>query len=161
VACHPCRAAQGPRVPDCRPVAPERAREIGSIHDPHTVYALLSPQSFSLRRERAWLLLLSANYLLVNEGRIGDGTVDEVEIDLDWALACVKRPHTPFAVLAHNHPNGHAWPSVDDENLTRSMQRSARRQGIDLLDHVVLGRDQYFSFREGALWQVTRTRTKS
>jgi DNA repair protein RadC len=60
-------------------------------------------------------------------------------------------------VLAHNHPNGHAWPSDDDANLTRSMGRAAHRQGVALLDHVVLGRDQYYSFKEGQLWQVTRT----
>jgi DNA repair protein RadC len=154
-------APSGPLVPDCHPVAASEAARIGTIHDPHTVYALLSRQSWNLRVERAWLLLLSPSYHLVNEGRIGQGDHQSVEVDLDWSLACVRSSHTPFAILAHNHPDGRAWPSDDDASLTRSMQASARRQGVELLDHVVLGRDQYFSFREANLWQVTRTKTRS
>jgi DNA repair protein RadC len=155
-------APSGPQVPDCRTMPAGESRRVGTIHDPHTVYAYLAPKSVRLKYERAWLLLLSPEYYLVNEGQIGQGDVRSVEVDLDWALACVRKPNTPYAVLAHNHPNGQAWPSEDDANLTRSMQQAARRQGVTLLDHVVLGRDQYFSFREANLWQVTRTnKTKS
>ena len=132
---------------------------MGTIHSPHTVYGYLGPESWRLRRERAWLLLLSPRYELLSRGVIGEGVSDEVEVDLDWALACVRLPDTPYAVLAHNHPNGAAWPSEADVDLTRSMAKAARRAGVELLDHVVLGRDQNFSFRERQLWQVSRTRT--
>jgi DNA repair protein RadC len=146
-------------VPDCRRLPAAESRAVGTITNPHDVYAFLSPKSWRMKHERAWLLLLSSGYHLVNVGEIGRGGPREVEVDLDWALACVRVPETPYAVLAHNHPNGAAWPSVEDVHLTRAMQRAAARQRVHLLDHVVLGRDQYFSFQEGRLWQVTKTRS--
>jgi DNA repair protein RadC len=145
--------------PDCRAVPRGEARRLGTVHSPHIVYRHLCRKTWNLKHERAWLLLLSRDYYLASEGQIGRGTHNEVEIDLDWALACVRLPETPYAILAHNHPNGLAWPSVDDENLTRAMGRAAGRQGVQLLDHVVIGRDQYFSFQEGELWQANRTRS--
>jgi DNA repair protein RadC len=146
-------------MPECRRVPEDERRRVGTIHDPHTVFSLLGPKASRLKCERAWLLLLDHHYFLASEGVIGEGKRDEVEVDLDWALACVRLPETPYCVLAHNHPNGQAWPSVDDENLTRALGRVAARQRVTLLDHVVLGRNQYFSFAEGQLWQVTKTRS--
>lgn len=162
MGCHPCRAAQGPTLPDCRTISATERRRAGTIHSAHSVYAYLAPQSLPLKRERAWLLLLSSSYELVSVGVIGEGVRDAVEVDLDWALSCVRRPDTPYCVLVHNHPNGSAWPSTDDADLTQQMTRAARAADTLLLDHVVLGRDQYFSFRERVLWQVTATaKTKS
>jgi DNA repair protein RadC len=146
-------------VPDCRRLPAAESRAVGTLTNPHDVYAFLSPKSWRMKHERAWLLLLSNGYYLVNVGEIGQGGPRDVEIDLDWALSCVRLPETPYAVLGHNHPNGAAWPSDADVHLTRAMQRAAARQRVHLLDHVVLGRDQYFSFQEGRLWQVTTTRS--
>jgi DNA repair protein RadC len=138
--------AVGPLVPICTTVAPSRAAAIGPVDSPNVVYAILSPRSLRLTKERAWMLLLGPSKLLVVESEIGRGVVDEVEIDLDWALACVRRPGTPYCVLAHNHPSGSAWPSWQDVRLTREMGRAAWSQGIELLDHVILGRGEFYSF---------------
>lgn len=144
----------GPTLPDCRRIDPRESMALGPLRSPHDVYALLAPSSTRLRYERAWLLLLTPAYRLASEGIVGNGTRYEVAIDLRWALRCVRLPGTPFCVLAHNHPNGSAWPSVADADLTREMRAAARAEGVELLDHVVLGRGEYFSFREAALWRT-------
>jgi DNA repair protein RadC len=78
-----------------------------------------------------------------------------VEIDLDWALACARTPErTPYAILAHNHPSGSAWPSEADARLTGEMGGAAARQGLELLDHVVLGRGEIFSFHLRQLLRI-------
>lgn len=145
--------------PECRRLGPRERAELGTFHDPHSVYAYMVRKTWRLRHERAWLLLLGRDYRLWSEGQIGEGVSNTVEVDLDWSLACVRLPETPFAVLVHNHPNGQAWPSQDDAHLTGAMGRAASRQGVALLDHVVMGRDQYFSFQERQLWAVTKTRS--
>lgn len=136
----------GPLVPVCTPVSAARADAIGPVDSPAVVYELLSPRSLRLTRERAWLLLLSSRKALLVESEVGRGTESDVEIDLDWALACVRRPETRYCILAHNHPTGSAWPSWQDARLTREMGRAAWAQGVELLDHVILGRGEYFSF---------------
>ena len=133
-------------MPICTPVSAARAAQIGPVDGPDVVYAVLSPRSARLTKERAWMLLLTRDKWLAVDSEIGRGIDDEVEIDLDWALSCVRRPETPYCVLAHNHPSGSAWPSWQDARLTREMGRAAWAQGVELLDHVVLGRGEFFSF---------------
>ncbi|MGE0033378.1 MAG: JAB domain-containing protein, partial [Pseudothermotoga sp.] len=46
-----------------------------------------------------------------------------------------------------NHPSGDPSPSRDDERVTLSMAEAGKILGIKLVDHVIVGRDNYYSFR--------------
>lgn len=54
-------------------------------------------------------------------------------------------------ILAHNHPSGDPTPSEEDLAITRRLVESGRLLGIELLDHVVVARDAYASFKERRL----------
>ena len=54
-------------------------------------------------------------------------------------------------ILAHNHPSGDPTPSEEDLAITRRIQESGRLLGIELLDHVIVARDSYTSFKERRL----------
>ncbi len=54
-------------------------------------------------------------------------------------------------VLAHNHPSGDPTPSEEDLAITRRLHDAGRLLGIELVDHVVVARDAYASFRERKL----------
>ena len=54
-------------------------------------------------------------------------------------------------ILAHNHPSGDPTPSEEDRAITRRIQEAGRLLGIELLDHVVVARDTYASFKERRL----------
>lgn len=54
-------------------------------------------------------------------------------------------------VLVHNHPSGNVRPSAEDMAFTGRIVDAARLLGIDLLDHLIVGRRAFFSFREGGL----------
>jgi len=54
-------------------------------------------------------------------------------------------------VLAHNHPSGDPTPSEEDMAITRRLQEAGRLLGIELVDHVVVARESYASFRERRL----------
>lgn len=49
-------------------------------------------------------------------------------------------------VVAHNHPSGDPTPSAEDRRMTDRLRQVGELVGIELLDHVVLGEDSYFSF---------------
>lgn len=134
-------------MPTCQPVDPAFARALGPVQSPVVVYELLAPDFLPLKNERAWMLLLDGAKFLQVKSTIARGQRTEVEIDLDWSLACVRSPATRYAILAHNHPPGYpAWPSWADARLTRDMGRAAALQGVELLDHVILARGEFFSF---------------
>lgn len=54
-------------------------------------------------------------------------------------------------ILAHNHPSGDPTPSEEDLAITRRLGEAGRLLGIDVLDHVIVARDSYASFKERRL----------
>ena len=54
-------------------------------------------------------------------------------------------------ILAHNHPSGCLEPSPEDLEFTQSVQRAGALMGIELYDHLIVGRDGYTSLRERGL----------
>jgi DNA repair protein RadC len=54
-------------------------------------------------------------------------------------------------ILAHNHPSGDPQPSHADQRLTQRLKEAGQILEISLTDHVIVGKDRHFSFREGGL----------
>ena len=54
-------------------------------------------------------------------------------------------------ILAHNHPSGDPTPSQDDISITRRLAEAGSILGIEILDHVVVGYNNYTSFKEKGL----------
>jgi DNA repair protein RadC len=54
-------------------------------------------------------------------------------------------------IIAHNHPSGDPTPSEEDLAITRRLIEAGRILGIEMLDHVVVARDAYTSFKERKL----------
>jgi DNA repair protein RadC len=51
-------------------------------------------------------------------------------------------------MVAHNHPSGDPKPSIEDEEVTRQLLRSGKVLGIPMIDHVIIGDGNYYSFLE-------------
>ena len=57
----------------------------------------------------------------------------------------------PKIFIAHNHPSGDPTPSHQDIDATEKIAQAAKLLGIELLDHVVIGRRRYASLAERGL----------
>jgi len=55
-------------------------------------------------------------------------------------------------ILVHNHPSDDPEPSDDDLTLTRRLKDAGRLMGIEVLDHIIITRNGYTSFKEKGLW---------
>ena len=51
-------------------------------------------------------------------------------------------------IAVHNHPSGNVKPSKEDINLTERLEASGALLGIQMLDHIIIGDDKYYSFKE-------------
>lgn len=51
-------------------------------------------------------------------------------------------------ICIHNHPSGDATPSNEDINVTRNLKQIGNLHGINLIDHIIIGKDNYYSFYE-------------
>jgi DNA repair protein RadC len=54
-------------------------------------------------------------------------------------------------ILVHNHPSGDPAPSPDDVEITTRLTKVGELVGIEVLDHVILAQERYFSFREAGM----------
>jgi DNA repair protein RadC len=53
-----------------------------------------------------------------------------------------------YLILIHNHPSGDPKPSIEDEEVTRLLLRSGKVLGVPMIDHVIIGDGNYYSFLE-------------
>lgn len=54
-------------------------------------------------------------------------------------------------ILMHNHPSGDPEPSSEDKAITRRLQEAGDIMGIKVLDHIIIGDDNYLSFVQAGL----------
>lgn len=51
-------------------------------------------------------------------------------------------------IISHNHPSGNPYPSVEDRGITARLVEAGSSLGIKVLDHIITGRNSYYSFKE-------------
>jgi len=98
--------------------------------------------------EEFWALLLNTKNRLIGKSLISRGSIAECPV----VPADVFRPVITFAasslVIIHNHPSGDTKPSPEDRALTARLRRAGHLLGIRLLDHCIVGKTGYYSFRD-------------
>jgi DNA repair protein RadC len=66
----------------------------------------------------------------------------------------VVRHSVAAVIYIHNHPSGDPAPSTEDRDCTSRLCEAGKILGIRVLDHIILGEDDYFSFADSGLLQV-------
>lgn len=98
----------------------------------------------------AAVLLNSKNRIIgfeiISHGSINSSVVHPREV---FNSAIVN--HAAGIIAAHNHPSGNPTPSKEDKDLTNNLAESGKMIGIPLLDHIIVGHNCYFSFKEHCL----------
>ena len=76
------------------------------------------------------------------------GTLSSVEIHPREVFQPAVRHGAHSMMIAHNHPSGDPRPSRADYMLTQWLLRSAEVMGIDIEDHIIVGKERYISMQE-------------
>ena len=82
---------------------------------------------------------------------IHEGTVDKAVIYPRRIVERALAHHASGLLLIHNHPSGHTQPSEEDRKITRTIREATRTMDIRVLDHIIVSKDDYFSFLENDL----------
>lgn len=84
---------------------------------------------------------------------VSSGTIDQVWISSRALMSlCIELKASTF-ILAHNHTNGCAWPSFEDIESTRSVERASDVLGFHFLDHFVVADGACVSMRSGGCFR--------
>lgn len=82
---------------------------------------------------------------------ISRGTVNSSLVSPRDLILAAFRHRAVYMILVHNHPSGNPEPSKDDLLFTKRVWEAGALVDIPLLDHIVIGDQQYFSFRQEGL----------
>lgn len=93
------------------------------------------------------LFLNSRNRLLALES-IQKGTVNKSSIYPRKIVERALYHHAVSVIVAHNHPGESLKPSADDRKVTQALAEALKTVEITLLDHIIIGGQGYFSFKE-------------
>lgn len=99
-------------------------------------------------QEHLMAIYLNNHNQIVDERVISIGTNNRSIASPSDILRYAVRCNASSIIVAHNHPSGSVAPSGNDRDFTRDLMECCKLFEIVLLDHVVVGRDTYYSFRE-------------
>lgn len=107
--------------------------------------------------EQFRVLFLDKNYQLIRDQELQQGTVDYVSLYIREVIKICLDLHATSIILVHNHPSGDTTPSRADLLTTRTLLVAAKQVEIELLDHIIIGKHGFYSFRREGLFDVQKT----
>jgi DNA repair protein RadC len=140
------------RNPERFAVASALSKRIGPIANSDKVAEVMGPIADRADQEIAWMMLLDTHGLLRRIDPFARGARDRVGVPLVDALRSAIHEGTRYTILVHNHPSGVALPSSADASLTWDVANACWTVELLLLDHVIMGFREFYSFRETARW---------
>lgn len=121
------------------------------VRSPADVAALLMVEMGPLEQEQLRVLLLDTRHQVVRAVIVYQGNVSTSVVRVGELFREAVRENCPALVVAHNHPSGDPTPSAEDVAVTREIVQAGRLLSIEVLDHLVIGRQRYVSMREQGL----------
>ena len=118
------------------------------IKESSDVYNIFLPDLGDLSYEEFWILLLNHANKVVAKVKIASGGVHQTIVDVKLLFKYALDRLATGIILCHNHPSGNLFPSAADKLLTNKIVDGAKFLDIRILDHVIIGRDEYFSFAD-------------
>lgn len=93
-------------------------------------------------------LSLDGGHRLIAQRTITIGTLDTVLAHPREVFSDPIVDRAASIIVAHNHPSGEVTPSDKDRTLTQQLVAAGQLLGIPLLDHIIVGKHEHFSFRQ-------------
>ena len=104
-----------------------------------------------IEHEQFWVLLLNPVNKVIKLVKISDGGINGTSADPKRIFKIALENNATAIMLCHNHPSGNVAPSEADIAITNSMANGGKILEIKILDHIVVGIDNYFSFADSGL----------
>ncbi len=137
-----------------RKSAVDRVAELCTIRSTADARDYLMPRFLYERDELALLLCLDSQKRVIQCVELSRGVVNSVSIDVRRILEIALKQRACSLILAHNHPDGPARNSREDDQVTSQLFQSLRTVRIELTDHLIFARDGVFSYRDSGALQI-------
>lgn len=119
-----------------------------TIRTPKDVFDFLEPELRYQTKEHFICLFLNTKNRLICKETVSIGSLNAAIVHpREIFRAAIKRCSASL-ICAHNHPSGDATPSTEDLILTKRLREAGEIIGIEVLDHVIIGGNRFYSLKE-------------
>ena len=112
---------------------------------------ILMPRMRSLKKEVFRALLLNSQNRVIEIIEIEEGTVNQAHPIIREVFQKALEHFAVSIICLHNHPSGDPQPSQEDKELTRRLIAAGEMLEVKVLDHLIFGKNTYFSFVDKGL----------
>lgn len=116
------------------------------ILSPQEVFQLLKPKLSHHKKEHFILISFDTRNTLLSIDTISIGTLNASLVHPRELFEIAIRHHAASVIIAHNHPSGDPDPSDEDIRVTAKLTEAGKLLGIQVLDHIIVGNDRFYSF---------------
>ena len=124
-----------------------RSREM-TLESPSSVAAYYMEELRHEEKEKLLLCMFDSKCNLLGDEILSVGTVSSSLISPREIFRRSLAEQAVSIILLHNHPSGMPYPSAQDKIVTRQVKECGDMIGVHLSDHIIIGDNQYFSFKE-------------
>jgi len=121
------------------------------IKNPEAVVKAIRASVQDKAKEHFKLILLNSRNRVIGISTISIGTLTTSLVHPREVFKEAIMHSAASVVLAHNHPSGDPDPSEDDLKITKKLVESGKILGIEVIDHIIIGKIAHYSFREKGL----------
>jgi len=121
------------------------------IRSTRDAYDYLKADLTDLGHEEFYVLLLNRANEVIGKEQISKGGVTGTVADGKVIFHKALQMKSSAIILAHNHPSGQLKPSEQDKKLTKNLISFGNLIGLDILDHLIITDENYYSFADNGI----------
>jgi len=121
--------------------------DVTIIRSPEDVYRLFKHMD-ALTQEHLAVAYLTTKNTVIKTETVFIGSLNASIVHPREIFRHAVKLHCASIVVAHNHPSGDPTPSQEDINVTKRLAEAGKVLGIEVLDHIIIGRNKHTSLKE-------------
>lgn len=117
----------------------------------HKIFNHFRSEFSGVNQEYFYCLYLNSQKKLIDKKLLFKGTLNRSLIHPREVFKEAYLSSAAYIICIHNHPSGNVIPSNDDINITNTLVEIGYIQKIPVIDHIIIGENNYYSFYENGL----------
>jgi DNA repair protein RadC len=131
--------------------ARQEISDIKVISSSKDTYSIFKNQMSDLRTEEFWAIFVNQRNKIIHTAKLTEGGISQSIVDVRVLFKTALDHFSTGIIVAHNHPSGNLKPSREDIDITQKIKEAGKMLGIQLLDHLIITQNSYFSFSDDGI----------
>jgi DNA repair protein RadC len=115
-------------------------------------YNIMRRHLVDLNHEEFWILLMGRSQRVLAKELVSKGGLSLTVVDPKIIFGMALQRQATGIIMIHNHPSGSLKPSHEDINLTKRLTDAGKMLGINILDHLIISDEGFYSFADQGLF---------